>query len=397
MTDQNSDVGFVEQGRMWERLATLDARPEHFDVVVIGGGQAGLSAGYYLKQRGARFMILDANARIGDVWRNRWDSLRLFTACRWDGLPGFPFPASQKHTFPSKNEMADYLESYAEHFKLPVRTSSRVELVTRRDGYYLVRAAGREYLADNVIVAMSNYQRPHVPEFAREIAPQVVQFHSREYRNVSQLQPGPTLIAGAGNSGSELAIEIAKAHKTWMAGRDVGHVPFRGDSFFGRLFFVPILLRFIFHQILTVKTPIGRFLRPKIMHHGAPLIRVKPWQLSAAGVERVGRIAGVRNGLPVLEDGRVLEPANIVWCTGFEPGFSFIDLPIFDEHGEPKHISGVVPNQPGLYFVGLHFLHAMSSSMIHGVSRDAERIASQAAKRRAVRAQSPSHVAVGAA
>ncbi|HET6335267.1 MAG TPA: NAD(P)/FAD-dependent oxidoreductase, partial [Polyangiales bacterium] len=156
MTNQNSNIGFVEQGSMWERLATVDARPEHFDVVVIGGGQAGLSAGYYLKQRGARFVILDANARIGDVWRNRWDSLRLFTACRWDGLPGFPFPESQKYAFPTKNEMADYLEAYAEHFKLPVRTSSRVELVTRRDGYYVVQAAGREYLADNVIVAMSH-------------------------------------------------------------------------------------------------------------------------------------------------------------------------------------------------------------------------------------------------
>jgi len=396
MTNQNSNIGFVEQGSMWERLATVDARPEHFDVVVIGGGQAGLSAGYYLKQRGARFVILDANARIGDVWRNRWDSLRLFTACRWDGLPGFPFPESQKYAFPTKNEMADYLEAYAEHFKLPVRTSSRVELVTRRDGYYVVQAAGREYLADNVIVAMSNYQRPYVPEFAREISPHITQFHSREYRNLNQFQPGPTLIAGAGNSGSEIAMEVSKAHKTFMAGRDVGYVPFRADSFLGRLFCVPILLRFIFHHILTVNTPIGRWARPKIISQGAPLIRVKPKQLAAAGVERVARIAGVRDGLPVLEDGRVIEPSNIVWCTGYEPGLSFIELPIFDEHGEPKHESGMVPSQPGLFFVGLHFLHAMSSSMIHGVSRDAERIANHAAKRGRVRATSRPQVAVGA-
>lgn len=393
MTDQSSDVGFIEQGRMWERLSTVDARPEHFDVVVIGAGQAGLSVGHYLKRHGARFVILDGNARVGDVWRNRWDSLRLFTACRWDGLPGLPFPPSQKFIFPTKNDMADYLESYANHFRLPVRTSSRVERVTRRDGFYAVHAAGREYLADNVIVAMSSYQRPHVPGFAREIAPHITQFHSREYRNSSQLQPGATLIAGAGNSGSEIAIEVSKAHKTWMAGRDVGYVPFRIDGFWGRIFCVPILLRFIFHRVLTVDTPIGRALRSKIMSQGAPLIRVKPQQLAAAGVERVARIAGARDGLPVLEDGRVIEPANIIWCTGFDAGLSFIELPIFDDHGEPRHRSGVVPSQPGLYFVGLHFLHAMSSSMIHGVSRDAERIASHVAKRARVRASVQPQVA----
>jgi putative flavoprotein involved in K+ transport len=396
------DVGFVEQGRMFERLAAFDAgdgvgtpvrdsrgpavtdrpsRPEHFDVVVIGGGQAGLSVGHYLKQRGLRFVILDANARVGDVWRNRWDSLKLFSACRWDGLPGYPFPQSQKYVFPTKDEMGDYLEAYAAHFRLPVRTSSRVEYLGRRDGWYVVRASGHEYLAAHVVVAMSNYQHPYVPAFASEIDPEIVQLHSREYRNTGQLRAGPTLIAGAGNSGAEIAVEVAKTHKTWMAGRDVGYVPFRIDSWWGRLLCVPILFRLVFHRILTVKTPLGRMLRPKIISQGAPLIRVKSKQLKAAGVERVARVAGVRDGLPVLEDGRVIEPANIVWCTGFDAGFSFIDLPIFDEEGEPKHASGVVESEPGLYFVGLHFLHSMSSSMIHGVPRDAERIAKKISER----------------
>jgi putative flavoprotein involved in K+ transport len=211
--------------------------------------------------------------------------------------------------------------------------------------------------------------------------PEIVQLHSFDYRNPAQLKPGPTLIVGAGNSGSEIAMDIAKSHKIWMAGRDVGHVPFRMDSFLGRLLCVPLLLRFVFHRILTVKTPIGRKVREKILGHGGPLIRVRPWQLAAAGVERVARIRGVRDGRPELEDGRILDPANVVWCTGFDAGLSFIDLPIFDARGEPRHVSGIVPSAPGLYFVGLHFLHAMSSSMIHGVSRDAERIANLVVKR----------------
>jgi putative flavoprotein involved in K+ transport len=413
-----SDVGFVEQGRMFERLAGFDAggsaetpardsrspgatdrrsRPEHFDVVVIGAGQAGLSVGHYLKQHGVRFVILDANERVGDVWRKRWDSLKLFSACRWDGLPGYPFPASQKYVFPTKDEMGDYLEAYAAHFRLAVRTRTRVEHVSRRDGGYVVRASGHEYLAEHVVVAMSNYQRPYVPAFASELDPKIVQLHSREYRNVGQLRPGPTLIAGAGNSGSEIAMEVSKAHKTWMAGRDVGYVPFRSDSWWGRLICVPILFRLVFHRILTVNTPIGRRLRPKIIGQGAPLIRIKPQQLQAAAVERLPRIAGVRGGLPVLEDGRVIEPANIVWCTGFDAGFSFVDLPIFDAHGEPEHVSGVVQSEPGLYFVGLHFLHSMSSAMIHGVPRDAERIARTIAKRMHVDARGRGALAVAGA
>lgn len=412
----SNDVGFVEQGSMFERLAGFDAsggadpparesrrpaaadrqsRPEHFDVVVIGAGQAGLSVGHYLKQQGMRFVILDANERIGDVWRNRWDSLKLFSACRWDGLPGYPFPESQKYVFPTKDEMGNYLEAYAAHFRLPVRTSSRVEHVSGRDGRYVVRAAGREYLAEHVVVAMSNFQRPYAPEFASELDPKIVQLHSRDYRNVGQLRQGPTLIAGAGNSGAEIAIEVSKTHKTSIAGRDVGEVPFRIDGFWGRLLCVPILFRVVFHRILTVSTPIGRRLRSKMIRGATPLIRVKAKQLEAAGVERLPRIAGARDGLPLLEDGRVIEPANIVWCTGYDSGFSFIDLPIFDVQGEPEHASGVVQSEPGFYFVGLHFLHSMSSAMIHGMPRDAQRVARTIAKR--MRQDANGHVALAVA
>jgi putative flavoprotein involved in K+ transport len=183
------------------------------------------------------------------------------------------------------------------------------------------------------------------------------------------------LIVGAGNSGSEIALELARrGHPTWMSGRDTGHVPFRIDGRAARLGLSRLVLRGIFHRVLTTDTPIGRKARPKIVSQGGPLIRVKPKDLAAAGVQRVPRTAGARDGRPVLEDGRVLDVANVIWCTGFHPGLSWVDLRVFDGHGEPVHERGIVAREPGLNFVGLHFLYAMSSTMIHGVSRDAEHI-----------------------
>jgi putative flavoprotein involved in K+ transport len=348
--------------------------PEHIHTVVIGGGQAGLSTGYHLARRGLRFVILEANARIGDSWRRRWDSLRLFTPARYDGIAGMPFPAPA-HSFPTKNEMADYLEAYATRFALPVRTGVAVERLSREGDRYLVTAGDRSFRAEHVVVAMASYQRPRVPAFAGELDPGVVQLHSSDYRNLRQLRAGDVLIVGAGNSGSEIALEAARGgHPTWMSGRDTGHVPFRIEGAVGRLL-VPFIFRFLFHRVLTVDTPIGRKVRPKAVSQGGPLIRVKPKDLAAAGVQRVSRMVGVRNGVPLLEDDRALEVANVVWCTGFHPGFSWIDLPVFAGNGELAHRRGIVASEPGLYFVGLHFLYALSSTMIHGVERDAERVA----------------------
>ena len=347
---------------------------ERFDVVVIGAGQAGLSVGYHLARRGVRFVILDAERRIGDAWRKRWDSLRLFSPARYDGLDGMPFPAPP-NSFPTKDEMADYLEAYAARFQLPVRGGLRVDRLSRRDGRYVVSAGELEIEADQVVVAMANYQHRRVPAFARELDAAIVQLHSLEYRNPAQLRAGPVLIAGAGNSAAEIAVEIAGGHRTWVAGPSTGQVPFRIDGFWGRLVLVRLMFRFLFHRVLTVRTPMGRKMRSKALHRGVPLIRTKTDALIAAGVERAPRVVGVRGGLPLLDDGRVLEVANVIWCTGYHAGFNWIDLPVLGADGEPTHAAGVARDQPGLYFVGLHFLYSMSSSMIHGVGRDAARIA----------------------
>jgi putative flavoprotein involved in K+ transport len=348
--------------------------PEHLETVVIGGGQAGLAVGHHLARRGRPFLILDANRRVGDAWRNRWDSLQLFTPARYSGLAGMPFPAPA-HTFPTKDQVADYLEAYATQFQLPVRTGVRVDRLWRDDGGFVVAAGDRSWQANNAVVAMSTFQVPRVPAFAADLGPDVLQLHAAGYRNPSQLQDGGVLVVGAGNSGAEIALEVAGRHPTWLAGKESGHVPFRIEGAPARYVFQPLLFRVIGHRVLTVDTPIGRRMRPRLVSHGAPLVRVKPKDLAAAGVRRVPRVVGTRDGHPLLADQRVLEVANVMWCTGFGPDFSWIDLPIFGEsEHEPSHHRGVVASQPGLYFVGLSFLYAMSSGFLPGVDRDAEHI-----------------------
>jgi putative flavoprotein involved in K+ transport len=347
---------------------------ERLDVIVVGGGQAGLAVGQQLAKSGLRFAILDAHHRIGDAWRKRWDSLRLFTPAKFDGLPGMRFPAPA-NSFPTKDQMADYLETYAARFELPVRTGVKVDRLFRRGSRYVVRAGAHELEADQVVVAMAHYQRPRRPSFADQLSPEIAQLHSSDYRNLEQLRPGAVLLAGAGNSGAELAMEMARAGRpTVVAGPDTGEAPFEMNSFLGRALLARFLLRFVFHRVLTVRTPMGRKMRPKALTRGVPLIRVKGKALAAARVERTARVVGALDGKPLLEDGRVLDVANVIWCTGFHPGFAWIDLPIFGENNEPLHEAGVVTGAPGLYFVGLGFLYAMSSSMIHGVGRDAARI-----------------------
>jgi len=355
--------------------------PERVETVVIGAGQAGLSVAYHLTRRGRQCVVLEANERVGDSWRARWDSLRLFTPAEFDALDGMPFPAAP-HSFPTKDEMADYLEAYASRFRLDVRTGTAVTGLTRVGDHYLVTAGNVRLEADHVVVAMATFQKPRMPDFATDLDPSIVQLHSSEYRNLSQLAPGGVLVVGAANSGAEIALEAARGgHATWISGRDVGQVPVSFATTLGRLFVTRFVLRVVFHRLLTVDTPMGRKQRPKMLHATAPLIRTTRKVLAAAGIQRVARTVGTRQGKPELEGGRVLDVANVIWCTGYHPGFSWIDLPVFDASGQPRHDRGVVRDEPGLYFVGLHFLYAMSSTMIHGVGRDADHVAGVIAER----------------
>ncbi len=387
MTAQRTAVTNMSGG------ATVGTPSAPLDVIVIGGGQTGLVVGYHLRRHNLRFLILDASERIGDAWRNRWDSLRLFTPARFSALDGMRQPSAGNELLP-KDAMADYLEAYASRFELPVLSGVRVKRLSRKDGRFVVESNGRILEASQVIVATGSWQVPRVPEFAGELHPSIRQMHSIDYRNPSQLQPGSVLLVGAGNTGSELAMELARSHHVYMSGRSTGEIPFRINGTIGR-HLVRFVLRFLFHRVLTIGTPIGRRARPKIIVGGGPLIRVKARDLAAAGVERTPRTSGVDSGLPKLEDGRLLDVANVIWCTGFHPGLSWIDMPILDAHGEPRHEGGVVSSAQGLYFVGLHFLYSLSSEMIHGVGRDAERIAKLASERSQTTAVT-SNVAQGA-
>jgi putative flavoprotein involved in K+ transport len=384
---------FIEEGQALQVLDPLPGRAgeEGLDVVVVGGGQAGLSVGYHLRSRSLRFAILEGAPRVGDVWRKRWDSLRLFTPAAYDGLDGMPFPAPPE-SFPTKDEMADYLEAYAGRFALPVRTGVRVDRLSREGDRFLLSAGERRFEARSVVVAMGTYQSPKGPAFGRELDPGTLQLHASAYRSPSQLREGDVLLVGAGNSGAEIARDVAgTGRRVYMAGRDVGELPFRMEGWLGRKVLSHLVLGFAFNHVLTVNTPLGRRARHAVLTRGGLLIRVRSADLARMGVERVGRVMGVRDGRPLLEDGRALDVRNVIWCTGFHGGYDWIDLPVLDERGEPRHERGVVIGQPGLYFVGLHFQHAMSSGMIQGVGRDARHVVDRIEKELAsVRRPSPS-------
>jgi len=348
---------------------------QQLGTVVIGGSQAGLAVGYHLRQRGLPFVILDENDRIGDAWRRRWDSLRLFTPARYDGLPGMPFPGSPS-SYPTKDETADYLETFAREFELPVRTGVKVDRLSKVEDRFTVICGTHTLFAQNVVVATGAYYNPRVPRFARELDDRIVQLHSNEYRNPSQIQAGGVLVVGAGNSGAEIAIELAAHHQTWLSGRDTGQEPTRAGSLPDRLF-TPII--WLMATRLTVKTRFGRKLRDHFLDppRGIPLGRVRQQDFARAGIERVPRVAGVNNGYPVLEGGRVLEVSNVIWCTGFEADYDWIDLSLPIRHGIPIHDRGIVESYPGLYFVGLPFLYSLSSALLGGVGRDARHIVDQ--------------------
>ena len=369
-----------EIGVIGRSETTEPERTEKVETVIIGGGQAGLATAYHLSRRGRPYAILEASERIGDSWRKRWPSLRLYSPARYDGLPGLRFPAA-RHSFPTGNEMADYLEEYANHFQLHVRSSVAVDRLTRSGARYLISAGHRTLMADNVVVATGVMQRPVIPSFAAKLHPEIRQLHSNDYRSPTQLCEGPVLVVGASHSGADIALEVAPTHETILAGRHPGEVPFRLESRVTRFIF-PVL-RFVATRVLTTGTPIGRKVEPELRAHGGPLLRVKEKHLEAAGVERVlSRVVGVQEGMPVLEDGRVVQVSNVVWCTGFRNDFDWIELPVFDDDGLPRQQRGVVADSPGLYFVGLVFLHSFSSMLILGAGRDGGHVARHIASRR---------------
>jgi len=316
-----------------------------------------------------KFLILDAHAQAGDAWRRRWDSLRLFTPARLNGLPGMPFPGKPEH-FPTKDEVADYLWGYQKKFDLPVRHDSKVVRMTKGGRKFEVVTREGTLTADNVIVATGGYQQPRIPAFAGEIDPMVHQIHSMAYRHARELPDGDVLVAGAGTSGLQIALDIkASGRGVYLAGSHTMHIP----DFVFRYFDRPFV--WFATNVLTMRTPIGRKACKaiKVQGKGAPLINVSMKDIYQAGIRHITRIAGVRDGWPVTKNGVSLPVSSIIWATGYSPNYLWINIPgCLDEQGYPATKRGLSSAVEGLYFVGSTFQYGLTSTWMGGVGRDEE-------------------------
>jgi putative flavoprotein involved in K+ transport len=334
---------------------------ERVEVVVVGAGQAGLAAGYYLSRVGKSFVILEAGPRVGDSWRRRWDSLELFTVARYSALPGLAFPGDPEH-FPGKDEVADYLENYARVFQLPVRPTAPVRSLSEVDHEYLVESAAGTYRAASVIVATGAYQRPHVPDLAERLDAEVTQLHTAEYRNPDQLPAGDVLVVGGANSGAQIAQELSAQRRVRLArGSKPLRLPRRilGKS-----------LHWWGERLGVIRAPIGRLRNPK--KGGDLLIGTSYRQLARRHrIEFLGRAVDAHGRTVTCEDGGAVEVTNVVWATGFRADYSWIDVPVLDELGLPIHQRGVTRRE-GLYFLGMHFQYSLGSSLIGFVKHDAK-------------------------
>jgi putative flavoprotein involved in K+ transport len=364
-----------------------------FEAIVIGGGQSGLAAGYYLGRAGSSFLIVDANQRSGDSWRGRWDSLRLFSPAQYDSLPGLPL-ALPKGTFPGKNALADYLEGYARHFNLPILRGTQVTRVARQARDFIVECGNRTFCCANVIVATGAYSSPLIPDSSALFNPSIQQVHSSGYRRPEDVIGDRVLVVGFGTSGVEIAIELAAAgRRVLLSGRPTAQalskiVP---AIFAGRNPILRLIGRAYWnfmHRVVTIDTALGRKAKSQISLRGQPLIGLNREDALAAGVEHVARLAAVTEGQPYLEDGRTLDISAVVWCTGFRPDYQFLQLAgcPFDGKGLPIAPHGIVRQVPGLYFVGLPFQTGLTSTLVGGAGRDAALVVRRIARQRVVAA-----------
>jgi putative flavoprotein involved in K+ transport len=333
--------------------------------VVVGGGQAGLAVGYLLSQQGRHFTILEAAGEPAAAWRERWDSLKLFTSARFNALPGLAFPGDPDR-YPTRDEVVEYLTDYARRFDLPVELGSRVRSVSKTNGGYLVGLDDRTYETDQVVVATGPFQVPFIPALAERLDQEILQLHSSDYRSPDAVSTGPVLVVGGGNSGFQIAEELSRTHEVHMSiGSRQKPLPQRvlGRDLFWFLDATGLIRK-------SVESRIGRRLAGRDTLIGPrPRTRARRY-----GLHLHGRAVEAAGSTVSFEDGSRLDVGSVMWATGFRTDHSWIDAPVFDEDGHLIHQRGVT-DSPGLYFVGLTWQYTRGSALLGFVKDDAEHIA----------------------
>jgi putative flavoprotein involved in K+ transport len=346
-------------------------QPGDHEVVVIGAGQAGLAMGYYLARQGGRFIICERGDLIAPAWRERWDSLTLFTPRRYSSLPGLPFPGDPDG-YPTRDDVIAYLERYAETFELPVELNHSVRRLSRENGRFVLDVDGRTIAADQVVVATGPFQTPYVPKLAEDLDPDLWQVHSTGYRSPSDVPQGTVLVVGGGNTGFQIAKELSSGHRVYLSvGSRQKPLPQRVA---GRDLFWWLTKTRLIHK--TVESRLGRRLKDR-----DTLIGSSPRELTRRyGVELKPRAMAASGRTVRFEDGGTVEVDAVIWATGYRPDYAWIDLPILDSDGRLQHRRGVT-DVPGLYFLGLTWQHTRGSALIGWVKDDARFIAERLAAR----------------
>lgn len=344
-----------------------------YETVIIGAGQAGLAIGYYLKRLNQSFFLLDRNQNVGDEWRKRYDSLRLFTPRMYSALPGLPLEGDP-HGFPVKDEIARYLKRYAELFELPIQRQTDVKIVRKTKDRFYIQTDNQSYEAENIIVASGPFMKPCMPDFSQNLSADILQLHSSQYKNSADLKEGNVLVVGGGNSGAQIAVELANEKETYLSiSKKLRFLPLKigSKSFFWWLDKTGIL-----------NAPRDSWVAKKIRSSGDPIFGSELKNALASGtVIRKSRTVGGSGIAIQFQDHTALDVQNIIWSTGFVSDYRWLEIEgVLNCEGRPIHQRGVTQID-GLYFLGLPWQYRRGSALLQGVGEDARYIAEHIQKR----------------
>lgn len=341
--------------------------PDRIDVLVVGGGQAGLGTGYRLREAGVEFVIVDDRERTGDVWRGRWRSLVLFTPRRFAALPGLPLPRSTD-SYPTREQLADYLEQYAAEFSLPVVHGTRVTAITHDGDAFVAETSRGSVRARAVVIATGPFQYPRIPRVGARLDTSVAQLHSSAYTCADDLPHGSIAVVGGGNSAAQLAVELADSEParrvTMVAPQQPWFIP---ERILGLTVYWPLKLLGILSS--PAESRISRYIHSR----GDGILGTEAKRAVRAGrlALRTSRVVDARARSLVLADGSTLEVDAVLWATGFRTHYPFVQMEgALTEYGAPLHDGGISPVE-GLYWIGLPWQRRLDSSILHGIAADA--------------------------